>query len=65
MLIVDDEVVEHAHHRQHGRQRRLLEDRQARRAVAVIDLEDPAGFPRQRLARLRCDAEASRKRRRC
>ena len=42
VLVVDDEVVEDPHHRQHGRDRRLLEDRHAGRAVAMIDLEDTA-----------------------
>ncbi len=59
MLVVNDEVVEHAHHRQHGRQCRLFEDRHARRAVAVIDFQDTAGFLRRCLRRGHSNQEPS------
>src|SRR6185437_12578233 len=44
MLVVDDEVVEDAHHWDDDRIRRLLEDRHARRTVPVLNLEDAARF---------------------
>ena len=62
VLIVDDEVVEHAHHRQHGRQCRLFEDRHARRAVSVVDFQNTAGFLRRRLRRRHSNKEPSRRR---
>ena len=44
VLIVHHEIVKDAHHRHDCRVRRLLMDRHARRAVPVVDAEDPTLF---------------------
>ena len=46
VLVVKHEVVEHRHHRDRDRVGAFLVDRHARRAVAVIDPQDPAGLLR-------------------
>ena len=48
VLVENDEVVHHAHHRDDNRVGRLLVDRHAGRAVPVLDFEDPAVFLRRR-----------------
>src|ERR1700738_2131239 len=40
MLVEDDEIIEHGHHRGDGRDRHLLERRHARRTIAMGDLEN-------------------------
>src|SRR6516164_1712588 len=50
VLLEQHEVVEDAHHRRDRRDRRLLVDRHARRAVTVKEFEDPAGLLRRREA---------------
>ena len=47
VLVVEEKVVEHPHHRHRGRQCRFLEDRHARRAVAMIDFQDAARLLRR------------------
>src|ERR1700730_12310529 len=42
MLVEDDEIIEHRHHRGDGRDRHLLERRHARRTVAMGDMENAA-----------------------
>jgi len=44
VLIVDDEIIETPHHRPQCRGRRFLEERHARRAVEMRNLEDTARF---------------------
>ena len=44
VLIVDDQIVHHAHHRHDDRVGRLLMDRHAGRAVPVLDFRMPPGF---------------------
>src|SRR5438067_11318807 len=44
MLVEDDQIVEHGHHRGDGDARRLLVDRHARRAVADRHPQHAAGF---------------------
>src|SRR5215471_11551429 len=44
VLFEQYEVVEDPHHRRHRRNRRLLVDRHAGRAVAMKEFEDPAGL---------------------
>src|SRR5438552_2150211 len=46
VLLEEDEVVEHPHEGRNRRDRRLLMDRAARRAVAVKEFEDTAGLLR-------------------
>jgi len=48
VLLIEDEIVEDAHHRDLGRVGRLFEDRHAGRAVSMVDLENSARFLRQR-----------------
>ncbi len=43
-LLEEDQVVEHAHHRSHGKGRRFLQDGHAGRAVRRIDLQDASGL---------------------
>jgi hypothetical protein len=50
VLVEQDEVVEHRHHRADSGDRRLLMDRHARRAVAVEEAERPAALLRRRRA---------------
>src|ERR1700724_2724355 len=59
VLVEHHEVVEHRHHRAFRDDRRFLEDRHARRAVAMGYLEDAAGFLRNDRAR------TQRERQRC
>ena len=52
VLFIHNEIIEDAHHRALGGDRRLLVDRHARRAVEEINLEDAPRFLRQnRVAR--------------
>jgi len=46
VLVVEHEVVEHRHHRDHDRVGRLFVDRHAGRGVAVIDPQNTAGLLR-------------------
>src|SRR5207248_2289460 len=64
VLIEQSKIVEHAHDRRHGRDRRLLVDRHARRAVAVKELEDPAPLLRDGGTGHRREGEAARQRQR-
>src|SRR5262249_32266969 len=47
-LVVEHQIVEHAHHRLHGGARRLFEDRHAGRAVEMRHLQHPARLLRKR-----------------
>ena len=62
MLVEDDEIVEHRHHRRDGRDRHFLEGRHAGRAVAMGNLEDAARLLRERRRR-RADSAISKPRR--
>jgi hypothetical protein len=44
MLVEHDQIVEDAHHRPLGQRVDPIEDRQVRRAVPDMYLEDPAGL---------------------
>jgi hypothetical protein len=49
-LIVDDQVVEHPHHRDDRRVGRRFMDRQGRRVVAVVHLQDASALLSERNA---------------
>ena len=64
MLVEQHKVVEDGHHRSDRRDRRLLEDRHARRAVAVKEFEHPAALLRECCGRHRNRQAARRRERR-
>jgi len=59
MLIKEDEVIEHPHHRHDRRYAALLEDRHAGGAVAMKHPQDPALLLRERRADQRHSGEQS------
>ena len=44
VLVVNDEIIEHPHHRDDGRNRHFFMDREAGRAFPLMDPKNPARF---------------------